>query len=514
MKYLLLAPIAVLLLALLGLPPLFGRLAETAVEARVAAIDPSDPLGIEIESYERGWFSSRARLLVTPRTLTLSTVPAGNVESGARPLGLSSAGRMPVDLRLDHGPVSLHDGFFLGFSRVSARGPAPASAASARDSTASARAESGRDSGAAEAARFVFDARTDLDGDVHFTATVPSLEGADGDGTLSLAGAELSGSLRGDRLTSQGRAARLELAGPRGVLSLEGIALRTDGELLPAIGLPAVIEFGIDRATADAVRAADASAAAAADDGGAGQAGPERVDARRVDAEHVTLRTTLSSDDVSRLLNGVLELETDEISAGTEWTITGLKMKAAADRVDAAAIQAYGAAAAKLDEPSADGAAQSADRAARAALERSVKQLLAAKPTFSIEPLAFDANGQPFEGELDAAARAGASSGAGVDMADSRFWYQVIDGSVKLKAAKSLVESAGAAVIRRRAAEAAESGKRVPFGNADTAGVQASLMLAVLATQGFIEDTGDAYATTLQIENGDVSVNGRRLPFR
>lgn len=42
---------------------------------------------------------------------------------------------------------------------------------------------------------------------------------------------------------------------------------------------------------------------------------------------------------------------------------------------------------------------------------------------------------------------------------------------------------------------------------------QAGLAIAVLAAQGVLEDTGDAYRTELRLEKGSVAVNGQRLPF-
>lgn len=474
MKYLLLAFLAVLLLALLGLPPVFGRLAETAFEAQVAAIGPDDPLAIEIESYERGWFSSRARLAVTRQL----AVTRGSAPSSSAPL--------PVDLRIDHGPVSLRDGFFVGFTRLSARSPENP---------------------------FTFDAITDFDGEAHFTALLPALEGTRRGATYSLAEAELSGSKSRDRLVVHGRAKSVEVAGPRGVLSLEDVVLDTGGELIRPIGLPADIDLTIAHAIAN-VPGAD----------------------QPVTAEHISLRSTLSKVDASPssadaaspssaeaspssaeaspsnvgaspLLNGVLEVDAAEIQSGDRVEMTGLRARTATQRLDLAALQNYSEAVARL------GTAGTEDAARTAALEPSIKQILAAGPTLSIEPLVFDFNGQPFEGTLDAAANPDSLSGIAVGIDDAQFWYQVIEGTLELKAAKSLVESAATTVIRRRAAEAAESGRRVPFGNADTAGIQAGLMLAVLATQGFLEDEGENYATTLRIGDGAITVNGRRLPL-
>ncbi|HEU4619897.1 MAG TPA: DUF945 family protein [Gammaproteobacteria bacterium] len=466
MKKLLLLLLLLVSLALLGLPPVFGRLTQSAVEERVASLGPRDPVEVKIDSYARGWFSSRVRLSVAARPA--SSDLGGALPSAVRAAGIDTARPTPVELRIDHGPVSLRDGLFFGFSRLSARPSAEAGAAASRASAPPA---------------FALDLRTDLDGDLHFAADIRALDDAGAETRLSLSGAHFAGSLEGRRLAATGRADRVEYRGPRGALSLAGVALETDGALLPELGLPERMHLDVARASLDLP-----------------------AEEHAVDARGVSLRSTLSLDDTAALMDGQLDLTADQIVAEDGTHVTGTRLQTAASRLDLAALAEYSRTASRLAARDAD-----ADRAA--ALEPSLKRLLAAGPTLSVTPLAFDVDGQPFHAALDAAARPKAVARASLDADDSRFWYRVLDGSIEIETAKSLAQSFAAAMIRRRAEEAAASGKSVPFGNADTADVQAGLMLAVLATQGMLEDTGKDYKTTLRLENGAVTINGKRLPL-
>lgn len=456
-------PILVLALtAALLLPPVFGRMIEAAVKARVAALDEAGTLEVDIESFDRGWFSSRALLEFVP------TTPAA--------AGLTASWPAHVVVNFDHGPVSLRDGFFFGFARLTARPAAAAGGAEAGD---------GARPGGSATRDFGFEARTTLGGDVHFAATLPAIDYAAAGETLSFSGGRVVGSLEGRRFTAEGRAETLQYRGPRATLSLQGIEVAADNEVLSELRLPGTVDLQVARAAVE-LPGADSL----------------------FDAAGVSLRSTLSLDEAADLMDGELEVTTDTIRSGADTHITHSRLKTLARRVDVAALEEYSQTAARLAENGTRGAA------AAEALEPSVKRLLAAGPTLVVTPLAFDVNGEPFQAELTAAAQPGAlTTPAPVDIGDSDFWKRILDVRAELTAAKSLIQSATTAIIRRRAEQAAADGGAVPFGNADTADVQASLLLAVLATQGVLEDTGSQYRTTVQVEDGRVTVNGKRLPF-
>src|SRR5690606_38099611 len=51
---------------LVGLPPVFGSLTESAVRARAESLRDEGSLLVTVEEFGRGWFSSRALLRVEP----------------------------------------------------------------------------------------------------------------------------------------------------------------------------------------------------------------------------------------------------------------------------------------------------------------------------------------------------------------------------------------------------------------------------------------------------------------
>src|SRR5690606_33265268 len=108
----------VLAVAALTLPPVFGIMTESQVYARIDALRANETLAVQVEFYERGWFSSSALLSITPRP------PAAPPASAAG----ADAETLTVAVDFSHGPVSLRYGFFLGASEFLAYPVNPLSA--------------------------------------------------------------------------------------------------------------------------------------------------------------------------------------------------------------------------------------------------------------------------------------------------------------------------------------------------------------------------------------------------
>src|SRR5690606_36543158 len=101
----------VVVLLVLWLPPAFGMLTESAVRERAESRRDEGRLLVPIESFDRGWFSGRALLTVEPN-------PAGD---RARQALIGFVEPMQVVVDFSHGPLSVRDGLFFGFSKLHAR---------------------------------------------------------------------------------------------------------------------------------------------------------------------------------------------------------------------------------------------------------------------------------------------------------------------------------------------------------------------------------------------------------
>src|SRR5690606_2331537 len=89
---------------LVALPPVFGMLTESAVRKRAESLRDEGRLLVTVETFDRGWFTSRAVLSIEPD-------PTGDrrwqtLTGFVRP--------MTVVVDFKHGPLSVHDGLFFG----------------------------------------------------------------------------------------------------------------------------------------------------------------------------------------------------------------------------------------------------------------------------------------------------------------------------------------------------------------------------------------------------------------
>lgn len=443
------------LVAGLTLPPVFGRMVEKAVEARVAALDSRPGLDVRLESYERGWFSSTARVAIA--------AAPGIALAG----GLLPPPRTPLRalVAVDHGPVSFKGGFFFGFAKIAARPAEP---------------ENG-----APSLPFRFEARADLDGALHFVGEVPSLERATPDGSLSFSGGRVFGTILRRHVTAQGRAESLQARDAHGAISLVGLTVAADNELGSQRLLPGHVSIEADRASLE----------------------PDGGDA--IEVAHASLHSQLSVDPTGgRLLDGRLELTAESILSGQNRRITRLRLTTTASRLDEAALEAYTEAAALVQSGGA-----SAD--AETQLQQAVERVLAAAPAVEISPLSFSFDGQPFDAEVSASTKPDALPDRGpLDLADTSLWYAVVQGRANVTAAKTLVHTFVAALARQRLERAMARGRTLPPGEIEpVAQAQAGLLLATLAARGLLEDTGNLYKTALRLEDGRLTVNGKSVPF-
>jgi uncharacterized protein YdgA (DUF945 family) len=474
--------------ALLALPPVFGLVTQSQVRARVQSLNANETLSATIESYDRGWFTSTARISVAPPAAALGggTGTSGVGGAAATPDGdvepdlLALLFDRPLDVVVDfsHGPVSIRDGFFLGASEFVAR-PAPESGAARSAAPPAAPGDA--------AYEFEFRGQTTFSGELHFLAVLPPFDRDADFGAVGFSGGRMSGTVAGRRITARGEAATLQLTSGPGTLSLQGLSASADNELLSRYLMPGAFELGIERASVDVGL------------GGLGAGAP------LFDAAGIVFSTNVRLDPAANLLDSSAALRLDSARFGADTRITGGRLDVAAQRLDAAALEAAsrtvdaaGEAGANLDD-----------------LAPFIARMLDARPALTVNPLRFDVNGAPFEATLSAETSPAALPATGsVDFRSLELWGAVLRGHAVVTAEKRLVERMATAAVKSQLAAQFMEGSAVPFEALDTmAEAQAGLVLAMLAVQGFIEDTGNVYKTELRLEGGMLTVNGRPLPL-
>jgi uncharacterized protein YdgA (DUF945 family) len=448
-----------------GLPPVFGRVTQSQVDARLAALADHPLIGASLASYERGWFSSVARIELRPLG-----------DYGAALASLSTDGLPPRALiRVDfaHGPIAVLDGVHLGISRMVAR-PDPAAP------------------GVAElAARlgvpylFEFRGRAGFSGALRFDADAPPIDAAIPSGRLIFSGARLTGAARGRAVQYDARLDSFVLDADAGGLRLSQLTAVGDHELRGSLPLGRT-EITIERwSISDASRAS----------------GP------RLDAADVRLSSELALDTGGALLNLRHTLTVGSLSTPPDLTLRDATVELRSGNLDADALAAYWQA---LQRSVTRGAVD--PNLVLADVTPAIERLLAAEPTFAADPVRFTLNGGSFDGRLSAQLRAGALPPAGaLDLRDPTLWLDVLEATAEATIAEAPARDLAVQLLSTRLARANPGVP--PDQLRSMAEAQVRLVLAILLGQGMIVARDDHYTTHVAFAGGTLTVNGSALPL-
>ena len=115
MNKIVVAVVALVAILLLALPPALGTLTESRVRAGVAAIGANGLITVELKSFDRGWFGSKAKIefALTPDYLAKIGATGGPASL------LGQHATIAVDFA--HGPVIVRNGVSFGWSTMVAR---------------------------------------------------------------------------------------------------------------------------------------------------------------------------------------------------------------------------------------------------------------------------------------------------------------------------------------------------------------------------------------------------------
>ena len=176
------AIVAALALLLLGLPPLFGLLAENQLRHYATADGQMD---VAIDEYERGWFSSRGRLSVSP-----SSADQGDA------LWAQIVEPIQLAVQVNHGPLSFKHGIFLGLSEMHIR-----------------RVDAGAATGGVD---FEIELHSTFGGDVNFLAQFLPFQQSGELGVLSFSGGRVDGTITRQRIDARTEFDSLQVDWQRG----------------------------------------------------------------------------------------------------------------------------------------------------------------------------------------------------------------------------------------------------------------------------------------------------------
>ena len=466
MKKVAIFAVAAAALVLLALPPVLGTLTESQVRARIAALDASGVLKASVRSYERGWFRSRARISLALAPQTIARLDELGAALGLPPLSADLDRHLPLALEIAHGPLALLDGAYFGWSKIVAR----------PDSLA--RNVASLEEGLGVPYLFEFRGRTSFTGGVSFDASLPMVDLAADGVHVAFSGGGIDGALVGQRLVSNSRAGDFVLTSPPGAVTIRNVRAATDIELGSSNVLPGDTKLSIEQ-----LSIVDA----------------ERGDSPVLDAANVKIASKVGLDPHTTLLDLHATYDSESVLLyGTR--VADASVGIALDKIDVAAFDTY----LRLLERVSVGADSAAE------VGKALAHTLAAGPSFTIDPLRFRIDGEPFTAHLEIAANPATFAATGsVDLDNWLALLPALRSTVTVDLSKKLAHEMAALTAEMRYVDDGMP----PEQRRLLADAQAGLMLVTLISQGILVDAGDTYRAELRLADGALTLNGGPLPF-
>ena len=473
MKKVALGIIVVLVIAVLGLPPLLGSMTESRIRNGLATMDENPVMAATVTSYDRGWFASTARIDIgiDPEYLqTMIGLDGPDGDAAAAAMLADAAATFVVDV--DHGPVVLRNGFFVGLARLVA--------------------------GLSEDSPTISEIRTQfampylieicgrlgLTGAFSFDADVPPVDYADEDGEFFFSGATSEGTFRNGNLVSTGRIDEISFDTVGAAGQIRGISFEGDNEVINAYLWVGVFELLVESMVFT---------------------NPLIGAEPQLDISRLSLTGDTELDDTGELLSGSVAYAADSIVAGQELALTNAEIGVTLERISVEAINTYYEMLGSLDPDDPFGALE--------IVQALGTQLLERNPSIGLSPIRFEYMGEPFSANIDVRTVAGAAQG-GIDLMNPAMLAMLFELSADATASKVLAQQIATLIFEGELA-AAFAGQELPPDQdiTEMAEQQAEVVLATFVGQGFLVDAGDSYTTSLEYAGGELAVNGTPLPL-
>lgn len=460
--------------AMVGLPPVFGAITESLFQRRIGEINDYGVWSLDTIAFERRWFSSTAMVDVS---LSRGGIEQLELVTGVDDLAaaLLTLLEEPLTVRvdLDHGPVVVSGGPYIGLARVAARPDSALSGTAALEE--------------ALGIPYLFDfrGRAGLFGGLRFDADVPAIDYDDGINEFVLSGMRSNGRLDGDELTARVEIDSVAWSNPSTAVTVDSIRFSGDNRILTRYLWLGTFELLIGRAEV---------------------AGQTPGGEPRFVAENIAISG--DSDQIANgsLTSGSVTHAVDTVRFGAWSSFSNAQIVVALDRLDAEALNDFLEATALLQEQ--------ADRSVDAlpVLMPSIRRLLAAEPTLSLDPISFSVGDEPYRASVHVRTRAAAPADTATDAAAAT--VSPLDGVAivtDVVATRPLVHRIAAEIVNLQSAGGA--GGVSPGGVDAMTEAAAQMMVGAVVAQGFLVEDGDSYRATLEFENGEFSLNGTAMPF-
>jgi uncharacterized protein YdgA (DUF945 family) len=472
MKKVVVGLVVVVVIVLLGLPPLLGVMTESRFRNSLETMDENPVFDVSVESFDRGWFSSVARIAVgidPEYARSLSALDGANANSLAAAAVADSTATFVVDI--DHGPIVLRNGFYIGLSRFVAR--------------------INEDSAVVNEIRTRFAmpylveirGRIGLTGQFGFDADVPPIDFADENGQVYFSGLVSEGTYSRGNLVSSGHVDEISFDLQNGAGRIEGVSFQGDNEQINSYLWTGPFEMLVE---------------------GVIVSNPLLGTEPMFELSNLRLTGDTSLDPTGELVNAKIVYAADSVVAGPNFALNDPELSLNVRNVSIAALDDYYSMMLSLDPDD--------PQAALNAMQTIGTEFLRHDPSFAVSPLHFEYNGEPLTANIEVRTVGGAQ--AQLDFSNPMMLLSLFEVSANASVSKALALQLTAMIVSNQLT-AAFQGQELPPDQdmAQMATQQAEVMLATFAGQGLIVEVGDNYTTNIEYANSQITVNGAPLPL-
>jgi uncharacterized protein YdgA (DUF945 family) len=459
--------IGLIVLLLLVAPYGLGSLAESSVTRQIEAMAANPAVAIEIQEYDRGWFSSRATIEVTPSNAYMQN------SSTADPMVqmMLNQLRAPFEVELGHGPILTLNGFGIGgYAVLATLDPATEWVQMAMTNLD---------------VPYVFQlrGRSGFGSGFRFDGDVPSFEMTAQGQTVSFSGLIFSGHTDGRDLTFESSSDRLTLQSTFMNLSLEGLGLHGDVELNPGRMSLGSGQLVIDRFIAiNPLLGTDAV----------------------ISLIDLGISASTGLNEVGNIDYGVVyEAGSMTFEGSPEFSDVALGITLM--NLDYAAFE-------QLYELSSQSSAAGDPTMLAVQVLPLIDQIVAAGPGISFNPVRLSMEGGDLAATLNATIDPAAlPTGQAMALADPTVLTAAVSADLEMTVSKDMLVNLVAMSLRAQFAAAMPTATETQLETISKQ--QAEQTIQGIVAQGMLTEEGNAYSTTIMVENGIATVNGTPIPL-
>lgn len=478
--------------AVAALPPLFGIMYERQIRAQVDEAPDYPYLSYELDSYERGLYSSQGsfRLAFSDEYVeqmrAVLTPPADESQTEQQQGVVDNllefiAGEVRFDISVDHGPITFSEGINPALAKVHAE----------IDSTSGALAEFQEWVNAPYL--YQVDALVDFDGSSDFTASVPAMSVTEGDARLEFSGFETTGrydnSVPNIKATGSSDSLHVEAEGVR--ITMDELKFETDSRILDGYVWLGTSGFDV---------------------GNFAVAGPQGASVNEIGISKFGVDVASEVNEAGDKVSISMEQRLAEVTGVPEIDVRDFLFSLRLRDIDLDAAKKYMA----LNQQLSLASVESIEAMVRE-MESLAEQVLRGSPGIDIEQLRVTFNDEP----LMATARInidGDAFPADVELmpgnANPGLLLAAMSAEGRIEASEAIAKMIATDIVRDQITASLPPEAQVSDTDVvEIARQQSGAMIDALIQQGTLQRTGDNLSVDFEFADNQLTVNGTAMPI-